>query len=281
MTETLPDCTARRVAEHKAAHQAIEGGRIFSDPLANLLLGMDLEALVERELASSATRRPVRLFLACRNRFAEEVVAEAVLRGVRQVVILGAGLDTFALRNPHAEAGLQVFEVDRSALQGLKRDRLKQLSFPIPSNLTFVPVDFESQDFLICLREQGFQPEQPCCFLWLGVSMYLTLTAIRSLMRTVAALSGGEIVFDYSEPLEHYEPQHRKILATTAERCAAVGEPFVSFFEPTALSRMLKESGFSSVEDLSASQITQRYLDGDDQGGTTLFPLRLVHASRP
>src|SRR5580704_6993810 len=139
-----PSRTAFRAAAHRAAHQIAEGGRVFADPLARAVLGAAPAAVFDGDLDQPATRS-MRLFIAARSRFAEESLAAAVGRGVRQYVVLGAGLDTFAHRNPFAEAGLRVFEVDHPATQAWKRQRLAAAELPEPASLTYAPVDFERQ----------------------------------------------------------------------------------------------------------------------------------------
>ncbi|CCD92591.1 fragment of conserved hypothetical protein (part 1) [Bradyrhizobium sp. ORS 375] len=88
----------------------------------------------------------MRIFIAARSRFAEDCLGVAVARGVRQAVALGAGLDTFALRNPYSDLGLRVFEVDHPATQARKRRRLSEVGLTIPASLTFSAIDFESDD---------------------------------------------------------------------------------------------------------------------------------------
>jgi methyltransferase (TIGR00027 family) len=139
----------------------------------------------------------MRLFIAARSRFAEENLATAVARGVRQYVVLGAGLDTFAHRNPFTEQGLRVFEVDYPATQAWKQRRLADAGLISPASLTFAPVDFERQTLADGLAAAGFDAAAPAFFSWLGVAVYLTRTAIRETLAFIAGLrSGGEVVFD-------------------------------------------------------------------------------------
>jgi methyltransferase (TIGR00027 family) len=135
-----PSRTAWAAAAHRAAHQILEGGCIFADPLALRILGEEPETIARRAEEDPASRR-MRLFIAVRTRFAEDALAAAVKRGVRQVVVLGAGLDTYAYRSPFRE-GLRIFEVDHPATQAWKRQRLADASIPLPHSLTFAPIDF-------------------------------------------------------------------------------------------------------------------------------------------
>jgi methyltransferase (TIGR00027 family) len=166
-----PSLTARGAAGHRAAHQLLEDGRIFRDPLAVRILGGDPDEIA-REAEAAPSRRPMRLFIAVRTRFAEDALAAAAERGARQLVVLGAGLDTFAHRNPHEGAGLRVFEVDHPATQAWKRARLAEAGLAAPPSLTFAPVDFERQTLADGLAAAGFDPAAPSFFTWLGVVPY-------------------------------------------------------------------------------------------------------------
>src|ERR1700722_14890047 len=168
-----PSYTAMRAAAHRAAHQVIEQGRVFADPLALPVLGGQIEAVFGRELDQPRTRG-MRLMIAARSRFGEQSLEAAVARGVRQYVLLGAGLDTFAHRNPFADVGLRVFEVDHPATQGWKRARLAEAGLASPASLTFAPVDFERQTLADGLAAAGFDAAKPPFFAWLGVTVYLT-----------------------------------------------------------------------------------------------------------
>src|SRR5579872_6267137 len=121
--------TAWGVAVHRAAHQILECASIFPDPLARQLLGTDADEIITAH--STPERRTLRLFLAVRSRFAEDALRTAVSRGVGHVVVLGAGLDTFALRNPFTH--LRVFEVDHPATQEWKRDCLARAKLAVPA----------------------------------------------------------------------------------------------------------------------------------------------------
>src|SRR5271157_3671190 len=143
MQQGKPSRTALGAAYHRAVHQVLERGAIFTDPLAVRILGADAGAAL-REAKNDPSRRMMRLFIAVRTRFAEDSLAAAVARGVRQLVVLGAGLDTYAFRNAFGEK-LHVFEVDHPATQAWKRQRLVEAAIPVPSTLTFAAVDFEGE----------------------------------------------------------------------------------------------------------------------------------------
>ncbi|BDV37617.1 hypothetical protein DSM21852_08700 [Methylocystis bryophila] len=186
--------------------------------------------------------------------------------------MLGAGLDTFALRNPHAEQGLRVFEVDHPATQAWKRRRLIEEGLAVPPSLVFVPVDLERESLGERLRAKGFDAGAPAFFFWLGVVPYLTRDAILATLRFIARIPAGEVVFDYSEPLANYPPARRAGLQGLTERAAAAGEPMISFPEPAALAQDLRALGFDEVEDLDLSEISTRFLGGRKGRGRRAGP---------
>jgi len=259
MEEQSPSRTALGAAAHRAAHQVLEKGAVFSDPLALAILGPEAEAAV-REHEADPARRGLRLFIAARSTIAETALASAVLdRDVRQHVVLGAGLDTFAYRNPF-RGTLHVFEVDHPATQAGKRRRLAEASIPIPPSLTFVPVDFEREDLLERLCACGFEPGRPSFFTWLGVVPYLTRQAVFATLAMIGALPGGaEVVFDYSDPPQTLPPELRAAHEARAARVAALGEPFLSYFEPADLHERLRALGFAEIEDLNLPKLAARF----------------------
>lgn len=251
-----PSRTALGAAAYRAVHQILEDGVIFHDPYALQILDDETRAGLD-EMAADASRRPMRLFIAARSRFSEGALAACVARGVRQVVVLGAGLDTFSLRNPHA--GVRVFEVDYPATQEWKRERLEQAGFAMPDTLTFAPVDFERQSLADGLAAAGFQADRPAFFQWLGVIPYLTREAIAQTLDFIARVPESEVVFDYGEPFENYAEERRAGVMAVAESAAARGEPWLSQFDPAEISDMLRAAGFGGIEDLGMAALAERF----------------------
>lgn len=275
-----PSRTALGAAVQRAAHQTVDGGSIFNDPIARVVLGPEADSLINAVSADPAQRQ-MRVFMAARSRFAEDSLDMAVSRGVRQVVVLGAGLDTFSLRNPHAGLGLRVFEVDHPATQTWKRHRLGEANLAIPAMLTFTPVDFTRQDLANELAAAGFRADKPAFFCWLGVVPYLRREAIASILRFIASLPCSEVVFDYSEPLENYSPERRANVAAVAERTAAIGEPWLSYFDPAELAQDLRKHGFDELEDLGLADIAARYLGTQKQDGAAEAGPHVIRARCP
>ena len=173
MKPNEPSRTALMIARQRAAHQLLDHGSILDDPFAMKILRED-----EKDVLQFANEHPLasigRLFTAARSRIAEDALSRAVERGVRQIVILGAGLDTFALRNPHGALEIRIYEVDHPATQAWKRQRLAEAQIALPPWLILVPVDFERDDVGEKLAAAGFQQNSPAFFTWLGVVPYLT-----------------------------------------------------------------------------------------------------------
>jgi methyltransferase (TIGR00027 family) len=262
MIEARPSRTALLVAMRRAAHQIFDQPHVFEDPIALPIIGPEAAAKVRDERGRFVTRvgRTIRAFMAARSRFAEDELARAVARGTRQYVILGAGLDTFAYRNPHAESGLHVFEVDYPATQAWKRERLAAVGIAIPPSATFAPVDFEHQTLPEGLRQAGFDSGKAAFFSWLGVTFYLEKETVMSTFRFIASCApGGGVAFDYGLPRESLSWMGRLALGAMSRRVAKAGEPFRTFFDPAYLAGELRAMGFRSVEDLGKEEINARY----------------------
>jgi methyltransferase (TIGR00027 family) len=260
VTDRAASNTAIGVAWLNAAHQVIDSSpRILDDPIIVRLVGATVMAISERrDRFQSPWARALRAHVVLRSRFAEERLADAVRLGVRQYVILGAGLDTFAYRQPDWASGVRVFEVDQPATQALKQQRLAAAGIMVPDNVLYVAIDFETESLADGLRRGGVRLDAPVFFAWLGVTMYLTEPAIDAVLQTIAALPpSSEIVFTFAQPRTQEPDETRG--PSLAERAAEIGEPWVTFFEPDALERKLIAFGFSSVGFLTAEVANDRY----------------------
>jgi methyltransferase (TIGR00027 family) len=278
-----PSRTALATAYARAYHQIADRPRIFTDPLAALLLGVTADELNEwgTPTTNNPGTRPRRLFFAARARFAEDSIAAAVTAGVRQVVILGAGLDTFAYRNPHPQ--VRVFEVDHPATQAWKREHLTAAGIDCPETVTFVPVDFETQTLAASLASAGFNRTDPAIFVWLGVIFYLTPQAAHTTLEYIAGQAQPvEVIADYLQPADTDED--RAHLQARADRLAAAGEPWFNYFTPDDIAEQLRALGFTDIEDHWVPDLIASYLDGSAgfEGETpqALRASRILRASR-
>jgi methyltransferase (TIGR00027 family) len=258
MNEGRPSRTAQRVAVRRAAHQLLDRPLVFEDSYALKIIGPDAAAATTAK-AEGQVSSSFRAFMAVRSRYAEDELANAVARGVRQYVVLGAGLDTFAWRNPFA--GLRVFEVDFPATQHWKRQRLANVGMGEPQSLTFAPVDFESQTLADGLSRAGFRADQPAYFSWLGVTMYLTAEAFNATAGFIGTLPpGGGVTFDYALARSELGVFERIALDHLGRKVAAMGEPFQLFFKPAELASLMGRLGFEGLEDVGTHELNTRYL---------------------
>ena len=233
MKESGPSITAQRVAIRRAAHQLMDDPKVLDDPVALRIIGKEISSALQadpHEFENTPLSPYLRAFVAARSRYAEDELALGIQRGVCQYVILGAGLDTFAYRNQYPEGALRVFEVDHPATQAWKRKRLNEVGISLPDDLTFTPVDFETQTIEEGLRSAGYDPGKGTFFSWLGVTEYLTTDVVMATLRFVAsAPMGSTIVFDYMLSPSLLNPAQRARFDAFAQRVASAGEPWQTF----------------------------------------------------
>jgi methyltransferase (TIGR00027 family) len=258
MKPNEPSRTALKVALQRAAHQVLDHGSVLHDPFAMKILRED-----EKDVLQFASGHPLasigRLFTAARSRIAEDALSRAVERGIRQIVVLGAGLDTFALRNPHGAREVRVYEVDHTATQAWKRERLAEAQITLPPWLVFVPVDFERDDLGETLAGAGFQQNSPAFFTWLGVVPYLTRDAITSALDYMASIRNSEVVFDYMESPQAFSEEMKELVAARTEQLEKIDERWASRFEPAGIAAILRSRGFCDIEDIDFQEIRSRF----------------------
>jgi methyltransferase (TIGR00027 family) len=261
MEQAIPSKTALSVALRRAAHQTYDSPIVFNDPIAVAILGSTYAEQLRR--TPLRPDRPfsiaLRAFIVARSRYAEDNLRRTIENGVDQYVLLGAGLDTFAYRNPYT--GLRVFEVDHPATQQWKRELLQRNRIGIPESIRYTPVDFERQSLSAQLREAGFNPDAPAFFAWLGVVPYLTLEAFRATLNFISAQPPGSgLTLDYGQPRSVLPLLEQLAQASLASRVEKAGEPFRLFFTPAEIAGEV--SRFRSTEDLGAAEINARYFSG-------------------
>jgi methyltransferase (TIGR00027 family) len=253
-------------AAARALHREEPPPRVLDDELALPLAGDEGPAIMERlraELPGEGLLGFSR-WVCIRARVPEDIVERAVADGIRQYVILGAGLDSFAYRRRDLLTRLRVFEVDQPASQAWKQARLAELGIDRPANLVFASVDFEAQTLREGLEAAGFDFAAPAVFSWIGVTMYLTLDAIEATLATVASCPAGtRIVLTYDQPRSALQGMGLGIATVLAKIVAEMGEPFVSMFEPAQAEALLRRMGFAEIVHF-----------GPDEAVSTFFPGR-------
>jgi methyltransferase (TIGR00027 family) len=281
MTSNRASLTAERVAARRAAHRLLDSPLVFDDPLAMAILSPPAAERVQADPQQfNASRWSLRLRagLVARSRFAEDTLRARVDQGVRQYVVLGAGFDTFAYRNPYKD--LRVFEVDHPATQTAKRTRLTSARIDVPASVTFVPVDFSQASLRDALAAAGFSFAAPAAWSWLGVVPYLDRTAIRQTLSVIGSQPAGTtLVFDYGTPVPWYDVLRRLALARLQRRLAAIGEPWKTLLRPEEARVLLLEAGFRNVEDLDSPAIDARYFAGRSDGLRTSPAMHLIRAT--
>ncbi len=300
MNDTQVSLTAQLTAFARAYHATHDDPKIFDDFLAKDILTAQEQAFFGQNLAkalaffepesvaaypdeASALARVMQIqstpVTISRSRYTEDALEAAAQQGVRQYVILGAGLDTFAFRRPDLMERLDVFEIDHPATQAFKRQRIGELGWECPAKLHFVPVDFSKEDLVTALEQSSYDPKAPSFFSWLGVTYYLTPEAVFTTLRAIASLAatGSTLVFDYMDT-DAFDPecastQSRRVREITRN----AGEPLQTGFDPATLGAELAGVGLRLEENLSPEDIEARFFHGR---GTRYHALEHTHFAR-
>ncbi len=268
MVERRSSNTALGVTKLRAVHQLLDGEpKVLDDPIAARLLSVSTVFHIHThpEYFQTPELKALRAHTITRSRYAEDRLAAAMQRGIRQYIILGAGFDTFAYRQPAWSKNLRIFEVDHPASQYTKRARLAEAGITSPANLEFVAIDFEHVALCDGLRASRFDPSQPTFVAWLGVMMYLSAEAIEAVLRFVVALPRtSEMVFTFATPDSAVQPENRE-RPTLAEVVAAYGEPWQTCIEPERLVQQWQALGFSSVSLLTPAEVEPYFRGRQDR----------------
>ena len=254
-------------AIHRALHQTLDDDpKILNDPLSIRLVGSDDDGWLA-PFVNHPDARLSRAGFILRARYAEDCLADAVMRGARQYILLGAGLDTFPYRQPSWSDILRIYEVDEPVTQEWKRGRLRAAGIAVPPNVRFVPVDFERTSVAEELVASDFSFGVQTFCSWMGVTQYLSRDAIDATFRFVVSLAPrSEIVFSILLPHEAVPGPEAERMADAARRAAEVGEPWLTRLMPEEVSAKLEAMGFSSVVALTPEQARDRYFSDRRDG---------------
>jgi len=290
MEENQISQTALSTAYIRSYHARHDTPKIFDDFLAYHLLTDETRATIEKQFARSLSYIDPEQAAACpdqatalawsmramavpsitlaRARYAEDCLEGTVGQGVRQYVILGAGMDTFAFRHPEMLDQLQVFEVDHPATQYYKRNRLAKLGWKLPESLHFIPVDFTRKSLTEALADSSYDPQGKSFFNWLGVTMFLTRDAVSATLRAIAAIAppGSPVIFDYLDNDAFSPTRTAKRVRLMMDGVRRLGEPIICGFDPFELNRELARLGMRLIENLSPSSIQECYFQGRGDG---------------
>jgi methyltransferase (TIGR00027 family) len=252
----------------RAAHQVVDGPLVLEDPWAVKILAplLAVDGLnYEQKRAKHAVSKAFRSYMVARSRYAEDELKLAFDAGVRQYVVLGAGLDTFALRC--GLDGLRVFEVDFPATQEWKRELMAEAGIAVPERLKFAAVDFEHQTLAEGLARAGLDAGAPAFFSWLGVTMYLTPDGFRATLGFIGERPAGSAVsLDFTLPKNLLGMVERVALDRLAKRVEQAGEPFTLFFSEAEMAEEFRRAGFTRWEMLGAEAVNEKYFQNRTDG---------------
>jgi len=256
-----PDSTAARTALWRALHLQVDAKPYILEDEIGLKLLAPPAGWQERPDMKFTKR--LRASILARARFIEDLIIEQSKQGIRQYVILGAGLDSFAQRRPAIASQLQIFEIDQPNTLAWKQERLVALGFPIPHYLHFVPVNFEVSSWWEELLKAGFDLHQPAVVVCTGVTLYLTQEAITATLKQLAALAPhSKLAITFYLPIHLLDEEDQSMQEMAEKGAEAAGTPFVSFFAPAEIISLAHEAGLQDVHIQSTKDMEQRYFSG-------------------
>jgi methyltransferase (TIGR00027 family) len=251
----------------RAVHTRLDPNPLIDDPWGDTLVPESVRA----KIADASLRAsPAYENVITRTRYTEDALRAAVVCGVSQYVLVGAGFDSFILRRPEFAANLEIFEIDHPATQGLKRERIADLGIALPASVHFIAADLSTESVAAALSRASFRTDRAAFFSWLGVTMYLTREANRATLQSIArcALAGSALALTYADEKLLDSEKFQAL----QKRVTALGEPFLSGFDPKTFGATLRECGLELIEDLAADKVAERYgRVGPDSSGTSSF----------
>lgn len=268
MANRRASTTMIRTAIMRAMHQVLDNDpKILSDPLA---VGLVEGSTRDEILGAPPDARPPEWFrsiFVLRARYAEDSLAEAVAHGVKQYVLLGAGMDTFAYRQPAWASAIRVFEVDHPESQAFKRETLLKRKIRVPANIEFCPIDFERVSLADGLAKSSLDHGATAFFSWLGVTQYLTWPAIDATLRFILSMpEGSKLVTEYILPPERWSQEEEHFLKLVVHAVKELGEPWLTYFTSEELSDHLRAIGFSEIAVLTPEAAAARYFTNRHDG---------------
>ncbi len=282
MESNKASTTAWAVAMARAAHAKFHSPPIFDDSLVLSLIDPQYQPMLEYFAPPEqpdATYRN-RAYIAFRQRYQEQCLAESYANGLRQYVILGAGLDSYAFRQSADLPDLQIFEVDFPATQQDKAARIAALGWQQPGNLHFAPCDFNVDNLRDCLVDAGFDPGQPAYFAWMGVTVYLPKATVASTLQSLLQIApaGGRIALEYAPPTDLLAGDDRICREASLAQPTREDEPFLAFYSLAELQALLEQLGYTRVDALDHNAAAAQVLARRDDNIGIHYGFRLLSA---
>jgi methyltransferase (TIGR00027 family) len=287
MKEKDPSFTAMMTAYVRAYHSMRDTQKIFDDFLAYNLIPEEKRAHIEKimikakqidDLKHNGQQSDQKTTLVSlirspnilsRAQYTEDALEKAVSQGVKQYVILGAGLDTFAFRRSDLMEQLEVFEIDHPATQEFKLRRIAELGWKHPAKLNFISIDFTKEDLeSVLTRSSSYDTKAKSFFSWLGVTMYLTPDEVFATLRSITNVApmGSTVVFDYLDNDAFNQDKLSTEMQRRQEFLRKIGEPMITGFNQSKLADNLISLKFHLHEDLNSVDIEERYFQGRTDG---------------
>jgi len=236
---------------------------VMFPPLAKLVLHV---APLRKSLMRRMFPPGIHEYVLARTKVMDEVFMEALEARVAQIVLLGAGFDTRALRFASQNQGTKVIELDAATTQQPKIEVLRRKKVKLPQELVFASIDFDREDIFEVLCKAGYQTRQKSLFLWEGVTMYLSAQAVDSTLNFIHqyAAPGSRVAFDYIYASvlrgENRYYGEQQIL----ERVSKVGEGWTFGLEEGVIEGFLAERGFELSAHYTPPELEKLYLTAVD-----------------
>ncbi|WP_411973581.1 class I SAM-dependent methyltransferase [Sphingobacterium sp. Lzh-3] len=261
MKTRQPDNTAVRTALWRALHVLIdEKPYVIDDKIGYNLIKPEAEW---QERPDMKYTERLRASIVARARFVEDVAKTEIENGIKQYVVLGAGLDSFAQRNAEISSQVDIYEIDQSDTLIWKEEKLIENAYKIPDNLHFVPVDFETTSWWTGLLKKGFDTNKKAVVSCTGVTLYLTKKAITDTLKKMTLLaSGSTIAIAFYLPLEQLDEEDKPMQEIAMKGAAASGTPFVSFFSVEDIVKLAGEIGLKEIQTVSTKDMIEKYFKG-------------------
>jgi methyltransferase (TIGR00027 family) len=265
MIEGRPSETALHTAAARAAHRLLDPEpHILEDLRAAELLGSDGAALIETYHDDGPwVLLENRIFIPLRARYVEDRLREAYRSGARQYVMLGAGLDSFAFRQPAELGELTIFEVDHPSTQDWKTARIDSLGWRVPDNVRFVACDFETTSISRALLDTGFDPALRTLVSWMGVVYYLDKQIVATSLAELSTILAdtSEVVMDYMRPWDELSSRYLELRETMTNYLEGMGEPHVNRYRQAEIVQVIRDAGFAHAMTMDRGELYDRYVE--------------------
>ncbi len=244
-----------------------EQTRLFNDPVVKDLVGAPLRMMMQLAGMRNFTVKQTDAITPgiygaqiCRARFIDDAVLDALSKGIGQVVILGAGLDTRPYRLPEMER-VKVFEVDLPAVQENKKKMIQKHFGKLPENVTYLPIDFDTQTLEDTFRGSAFDASQPAVFIWEGVTQYISEDAVQKTLSFVGRSAPGSIIL-FTYVLKSVIEYRSRIPGADRmmDRVAKSNAAWVFGMESASTGEYLQPFHLTRIADVGSADYQEKYL---------------------